>query len=100
MDPVSQKELDRAVEVNKIQGNRNPFIDYPELAEYIWGNKQGTEVNFYNLTQSYGDPYNDNPTGLSNLSDATEATKQVHQDQVIIVLDGDKYTILGNRVEK
>ncbi len=99
MDPVSQKELDRAVEVNKIQGNRNPFIDYPELAEYIWGNKQGQEVNFYNLTQSYGDPYNDNPTGLSNLSDATEATKQVHQDQVIIVLDGDKYTILGNRVK-
>lgn len=100
MDPVSQKELDRAVEVNKIQGNRNPFIDYPELAEYIWGNKQGQEVNFYNLTQSYGDPYNDTPTGLSNLSDATEAAKQVHQDQVIIVLDGDKYTILGNRVEK
>lgn len=40
-DPVSQKELDRNEEVYKIQGNRNPFIDDPELAEYIWGNKKG-----------------------------------------------------------
>lgn len=36
-DPVSDKELKRTEEVYKIQGNRNPFIDYPELAEYIWG---------------------------------------------------------------
>jgi endonuclease I len=38
MDPVSDKEKTRAIEVNKIQGNRNPFIDYPELVEFIWGN--------------------------------------------------------------
>ena len=63
MDPVSQKELDRAVEVNKIQGNRNPFIDYPELVEYIWGNKQGQFVDFYTLPQSYGTPYDDSTTG-------------------------------------
>lgn len=40
-DPVSQKELDRNEQVNIVQGNRNPFIDDPELAEYIWGNKKG-----------------------------------------------------------
>lgn len=40
-DPVSQKELDRNEQVYKIQNNRNPFIDHPELAEYIWGNKRG-----------------------------------------------------------
>ena len=38
-DPVSEKELKRIEKVQSIQGNRNPFIDYPELAEYIWGNK-------------------------------------------------------------
>lgn len=38
-DPVSQKELDRQEAVYAIQGNRNPFIDYPELVEYIWGDK-------------------------------------------------------------
>lgn len=37
-DPVSPKELARIEAVYKIQGNRNPFIDYPDLAEYIWGN--------------------------------------------------------------
>ena len=41
MDPVSPKEIKRNHAVDSIQGNRNPFIDYPELAEYIWGNLQG-----------------------------------------------------------
>lgn len=40
-DPVSQKELDRQEVVYGAQHNRNPFIDHPELAEYIWGNKKG-----------------------------------------------------------
>lgn len=42
MDEVSQKELDRQEAVYARQNNRNPFIDHPELAEYIWGNKVGT----------------------------------------------------------
>lgn len=40
-DPVSEKETVRNEEVSKHQKNRNPFIDHPELAEYIWGNKKG-----------------------------------------------------------
>lgn len=40
-DPVSQKEIDRNDAVYGFQRNRNPFIDHPELAEYIWGNKKG-----------------------------------------------------------
>lgn len=40
-DPVSTKEINRNDEVYKIQRNRNPFIDYPELAEFIWGDKKG-----------------------------------------------------------
>ena len=41
LDPVSEKEIKRNEAVYGIQGNRNPFIDHPELAEYIWGDKQG-----------------------------------------------------------
>lgn len=40
-DAVSAKEINRNNGVERIQGNRNPFIDLPELAEYIWGNKAG-----------------------------------------------------------
>lgn len=40
-DPVSQKELDRNEAVFNIQKNRNPFIDFPLLAEFIWGRNKG-----------------------------------------------------------
>ena len=44
-DPVSQKERDRNDAVFSIQGNRNPFVDDPNLAEYIWGDKMGVTYN-------------------------------------------------------
>lgn len=40
-DPVSEKETRRNDAVFTYQKNRNPFVDFPELAEYIWGNKKG-----------------------------------------------------------
>ena len=49
-DPVSQKEIDRNQAVYGIQHNRNPFIDYPELVEYIWGNRVGQTINLSSMT--------------------------------------------------
>ncbi len=40
-DPVSDKEKARNDAVYRAQNNRNPFIDNPNLMEYIWGDKQG-----------------------------------------------------------
>ena len=37
LDPVSEGEMVRNDRVEAIQGNRNPFIDYAELADSIWG---------------------------------------------------------------
>lgn len=56
-DPVSSKEIDRADAVNNFQHNRNPFIDYPCLAEYIWGNKKGEPVDFATLKFTRDDDY-------------------------------------------
>ncbi|MDD2798680.1 MAG: endonuclease [Bacteroidales bacterium] len=60
-DPVSQKEINRNNAIYNIQHNRNPFIDYPQLAENIWGNKQseafssltGIEDHLYTPTIYY-----------------------------------------------
>lgn len=40
-DPVSDKEKERNDAVYRCQNNRNPFIDFPDLMEYIWGNRSG-----------------------------------------------------------
>ena len=45
LDPVSEKEIKRNDAVYAKQGNRNPFIDHPELAEVIWGDLQGQAWN-------------------------------------------------------
>lgn len=52
-DPVSQKEVDRNNGIQQTQGNRNPFIDYPYLAEYIWGEKAGETLNLADLITAY-----------------------------------------------
>lgn len=55
-DPVSEKEFNRNNEVFKIQNNRNPFIDRPELAEYLWGNKKGLAYKSDTPDVPTGDP--------------------------------------------
>lgn len=43
-DAVSKKETDRNAGIYSLQKNRNPFVDYPGLEEYIWGTM--TDVAF------------------------------------------------------
>lgn len=64
-DPVSQKELDRNDAVYAIQGNRNPFVDDPELIEYIWGDRQGDQ---YTVEHYEGDPVLISPVQDSDIS--------------------------------
>jgi endonuclease I len=43
-DPVDDVEIARNNAVKEVQGNRNPFVDYPGLEDYIWGDM--TDVAF------------------------------------------------------
>ena len=45
-DPVSEKETQRNEAVWQIQQNRNPFIDYPGLEQYIWGDNQNLPFSY------------------------------------------------------
>ncbi len=53
-DPVDTKEVARNEAIYAIQHNRNPFIDYPDLAEYIWGELSDSE--FYRELQPEYEP--------------------------------------------
>ena len=45
LDPVDDFERNRNDVIYSYQGNRNPFIDHPELVDYIWGDKQQAAWN-------------------------------------------------------
>lgn len=95
-DPVSEKEKQRAIEVNRIQGNRNPFIDYPELAGYIWGNQQGTAVRFDQLTCTYDNSQSE--TACETITAEPTAEKRFEDGQIVIIRSGIRYTVTGLRM--
>lgn len=45
-DPVSEKEKARNEAVYKVQGNRNPFVDYPGLEDYLWGDSVSVAFSY------------------------------------------------------
>jgi len=59
-DPVSEKEINRNAAIFDIQKNRNPFVDYPGLEQYIWGSN--TDVAF-----SYDNYVKPDMTGISEI---------------------------------
>ncbi|MDX1653106.1 MAG: endonuclease [Brumimicrobium sp.] len=54
-DPVSTKEIERNNAVYAVQGNRNPFIDYPEWIGFIWGNSAGATCSQVALPVEFGE---------------------------------------------
>ncbi|MBR5476036.1 MAG: endonuclease [Bacteroidaceae bacterium] len=56
-DPVSAKEKERNELVYAIQNNRNPFVDYPNLADYVWGD---SIAYTYTLPCVNGNPQKEN----------------------------------------
>ena len=45
-DPVDAVETARNIAVYNHQGNRNPFVDYPGLEQYIWGTKKDQAFSY------------------------------------------------------
>jgi endonuclease I len=72
-DPVSEKELNRNEGIWSIQKNRNPFVDYPGLEQYIWG-------TYTNMTFSYDNYVKPETKGVSEIhkSPAPSANDKVY----------------------
>ena len=89
-DPVSQKEIDRNNGIQQTQGNRNPFIDYPYLAEYIWGEKAGETLDLSKLITAYDSRF---VLGESNGSlEGGSTVDPVEKCSVIWLVNGEVYT--------
>lgn len=83
-DPVSQKEINRNNKVEKKQGNRNPFVDDPEMAEYIWGKKKNVA---YSCAAD---------RGIEDIHVSEPAAQKIWMDGVLYIVRGEHiYTIQG-----
>ena len=50
-DPISEKEIKRNEAIFGIQKNRNPFVDYPGLEQYIWGSYTDVAFSYDNYVK-------------------------------------------------
>ena len=103
-DPVSQKEIDRNNGIQQTQGNRNPFIDYPYLAEYIWGEKAGETLDLSKLITAYDSRFvlgqsdgslEGGNSGNGNGGNDDNTEDPVQQCQITWLVNDEVYTI-GN----
>ena len=105
-DPVSEKELIRneVIYGNTLynkgsykQKNRNPFIDYPELVEYIWGNKKNVPVTITALDSPYA---NEDPQSIDEISLSEPTARKIVVDgQLYIVVNEQIFDITGKRIK-
>ncbi len=112
-DAVSEKELKRMDAVSNFQHNRNPFIEYPCLVEYIWGNRKGQKVSLSTLKNTYDEDYLQLPDSLrsgcmcntsmdiehtnAGITTQKSAEKVLINGEILILRDGVYYTLMGEK---
>ena len=109
LDPVSEKELIRNEVIygnttynksSKKQGNRNPFIDYPELVEYIWGDLQSVSVSITSLDSPYANesPLVD-PSAIEDAETSAAPCKVLINGQIYIQINNQLFNLQGQRIQ-
>lgn len=89
-DPVSQKEIDRNNGLQQAQGNRNPFVDYPYLAEYLWGEHAGENVDIDVLVGSFSAEFT---PGVSDGAPSGGGTGEVQYINYVTECSATQWTI-------
>lgn len=107
-DPVDAVEIARnnAVYQKEVQGNRNPFVDYPGLEEYVWGSKKDQAFSYDNYDGTIpddpdpddpdpDDPDDPDPTpGTGDFAKVTTSS-QVKAGNEFIVVNEDNSVAMG-----
>lgn len=65
-DPVDQAEIDRNQAIFAYQGNRNPFVDYPNWITAIYGSATATQVTTPIITPTSGNYTNSAQISISS----------------------------------
>ncbi len=85
LDPVDDVELNRNNVAFRAQGNRNPFIDEPDLINVIWGSG-ATQTDRWSVVQ--------NLTNFTSSNSAASVAKDASFHTVLSVKDGCTFTSL------
>lgn len=87
-DPVDAIERERNEAVYRIQGNRNPFVDYPNLAEYVWGDSINYAFSVDGSATGDPDPGPDEPGDGDITTLLAESFAQHTGDFEVVHYDG------------
>lgn len=95
-DKPNALEIKRNNDVAKIQGNRNPYVDFPNLMEYVWGDS--TNIAFNPETTVKSSSYVNGGGGGSIDPDPNPGTTEVNVYQATFTANdgGCKESIVSN----
>ena len=110
-DPVSQKEITRNNAIFAIQGNRNPFIDHPELIEAFFNvtgvDEEIEQPGVYRLFGAFPNPFNPSTTiryALAGQSTVNLTVFDIGGKEIMTLQDEDKppgsYQILWHGMDQ
>ena len=97
-DKPNAIEIKRNNEVAKIQGNRNPYVDFPNLMEYVWGDSTNIAFNPETTVKSSSYVNGDGGGGGSIDPDPNPGTTKVNVYQATFTSNdgGCKESIISN----
>lgn len=97
-DKPNALEIKRNNDVAKIQGNRNPYVDFPNLMEYVWGDSTNIAFNPETTVKSSSYVNGDGGGGGSVDPDPNPGTTEVNVYQATFTTNdgGCKESIISN----
>ena len=95
IDPVDEYEIHRNDLIYRnYQGNRNPFIDFPEWADYIWGTVDDDGTNYNPTVSKAANPQSDALNDADLVVSASSLTIELEKSKTLraTTLDGSDIT--------